>query len=196
MLLTEQIHPGNNQPMNTYTVFSGDELIASGDLATILRASKELNDRSPDAPLLIFENETGRQTDFNLQGNIDQILEREGAVQSARGPGRPKLGVVSREVTLLPRHWDWLADQRGGASAALRRLVDEARRNESPRDRARQAAAAVGRMMTVLAGDRPNFEEAYRALDAGDRERFRDLTGSWPEAIRAHLSEQAERVFG
>ena len=108
---------------------------------------------------------------------------------------RPRLGVVAREVTLLPRHWEWLADQPGGASATLRRLVDEARKHETPKARARRAAATAGRAMTALAGDRPNFEEAYRALDAGDRDRFEALTAGWPEDVRGYLLRVAQEAF-
>ncbi|MFY0534142.1 DUF2239 family protein [Nannocystis pusilla] len=41
------------------------------------------------------------------------------------GPGRPKLGVVSREVSLLPRHWEWLERQPSGSR---RRCADSSRR--------------------------------------------------------------------
>lgn len=180
----------------TYTSFAGDERIATGDLETMLRATKMRLDEGCDEPLQIFDDSTGRQVDFDFRGSVQDVLARVIPRPQERGPGRPRLGVVSREVTLLPRHWEWLAEQPSGASAALRRLVDEARRNEGARERARRAAAATGRAMTALAGDRPNFEEAYRALDAGDRDRFLALIHDWPRDIRDHLLRQAEDAFG
>ncbi len=175
---------------STYTGFSDDRIIASGALDTVLVGVRTELGTNPTASILIFDDSTGKQVDFDL--NNPPVEQAEAP---SRGPGRPKLGVVAREVTLLPRHWDWLADQPSGASAALRRLVDAARKNETPRDQARRAAAAIGRIMTVLAGNRPNFEEAYRSLDAGDRNRFTELIRDWPEDIRTHLLTQAESAF-
>ena len=92
-----------------------------------------------------------------------------------RGPGRPKLGVVAREITLLPRHWDWLAQQKGGASVAIRKLVDEARRVNEDGDRIRLAQEAAYRFMSAMAGNRPHYEEAIRALFAADSASFRKI---------------------
>ena len=103
--------------------------------------------------------------------------------------GRPRLGVTAREVTLLPRHWDWLATQPGGASAALRRLVDQARRDSGGADAIRQAQEATYRVMTTLAGDFPDYEEATRALFANDRQRFAQLTAGWPGDIGDYIRE-------
>jgi len=103
--------------------------------------------------------------------------------------GRPRLGVVAREVTLLPRHWDWLASQPGGASAALRRLVDEARRHDAGPDARRRTQEAAYRVMTALAGDRPGYEEATRALFANDLDRFNQLTAAWPPDVGAYIRE-------
>ena len=90
-----------------------------------------------------------------------------------RGPGRPKLGVVAREITLLPRHWEWLAQQTGGASVAIRKLVDEARRATATTAIASASAQeAAYRFMSAMAGNLPHFEEAIRALFADDPRRF------------------------
>ncbi len=180
---------------STYTLFIGDELVVSGDLATILPVIKRRFDADPGEYLLILDDATGKQVDFELRGTLAQVLEMHLPAPTPRGPGRPRLGVVSREVTLLPRHWEWLADQPGGASATLRRLVEDARKTESPATRAKRAAAATGRAMTALAGDRHNFEEAYRALDAGDRDRFEALTSTWPTDVRSYLSRVSEGAF-
>jgi len=111
------------------------------------------------------------------------------------GPGRPRLGVVGREVSLLPRHWDWLEAQPGGASAALRRLVDEARKRDPAQQRIRQAIEAAYRFMTALAGDRPGYEEATRALYAGDRARFASLIAAWPPDVVCHIERLATDYF-
>ena len=108
-----------------------------------------------------------------------------------RGRGRPKLGVVAREITLLPRHWDWLNSQPGGASVALRKLVEEARRGSGDRDRIRSAQEAAYHFMSAIAGNLPGFEEASRALFAYDRRRFGDLIAAWPEDVRDHVIKLA-----
>jgi hypothetical protein len=102
------------------------------------------------------------------------------------GAGRPKLGVVAREVTLLPRHWDWLKAQPGGASAALRRLVDAERRRQKEENDPRPAREAAYRFMSAMAGNLAGFEDTARALFAGDYERLRALTRAWPRDVRDH----------
>jgi hypothetical protein len=106
------------------------------------------------------------------------------AASVPRGRGRPRLGVVAREVTLLPRHWDWLATQSGGASVVLRRLVEQAR--HSDKDDTRQRHERAYHFMLALAGDLPGFEEAIRALFANDRPRIGELVDAWPVDVRAH----------
>jgi hypothetical protein len=112
-----------------------------------------------------------------------------------RGPGRPRLGVVAREVTLLPRHWEWLGEQPGGASAALRRIVDEARRGSHDKDRVRKAQEAAYRFLSAMAGDLPGFEEANRALFAGDAARFEREVAGWPSDVRDHATTLARAAF-
>jgi len=114
---------------------------------------------------------------------------------SPRGPGRPKLGVVAREVTLLPRHWDWLSAQPGGASVALRKLVEDARRTSAPRDRVRRAQEAAYRFMSAMAGNLPGFEEAARSLFAANRARFAAETEPWPADVRDHARKMADAAF-
>lgn len=114
---------------------------------------------------------------------------------SVRARGRPRLGVVAREVTLLPRHWDWLAAQPGGASVTLRRLVETARKSGVAATERRIAQDAAYRVMTTLAGDLPKYEDALRALYAGDRERFEDLISAWPADVRQEVSRTAAQGF-
>jgi uncharacterized protein len=184
------------------TAFEGSRRIASGMLAQVALKTKEVIDRGERAPVLIFDDVTSEQIEVDFRGTAEDVLRRlaettsEGTVAAApaqpdrvapRGPGRPKLGVVAREVTLLPRHWDWLNGQPGGASVALRKLVEEARRVNEGKDRARRSQEAAYRFMSAMAGNLPGFEEATRALFANDPERLEGLSRAWPKDIRTHL---------
>jgi uncharacterized protein len=173
----------------TYSAFAGDRRIVRGTLEEMLRKAKRKLDANPDLRLLIFEDETGREVDFDFRGTADDVIARAKPTPTPAGPGRPRLGVVSREVSLLPRHWEWLERHPQGISAGIRRLVDGARKREPDEDRARVARAAASRFMWVMAGDLPKFEEASRALFASNRTRFEELTRSWPVDVRKHLDE-------
>lgn len=180
----------------TYTVFAGDRLLCAGSLTDVLGHTKEYIDaqdrKGVDPRVLIFEDQTGRQTDFDFQGPLAEVLAR---ARPRVGPGRPRLGVVAREVSLLPRHWEWLEQQPNGASAALRRLIDEARKREHDKAPSRQAIDATYRVMTSLGGDRPGYEEAIRALYAGDRRRFVSQTRRWPADVLRYLERLAQSAF-
>jgi len=175
-----------------YTAFFGGEVIASRELEAMLPELKSWADRAGGEIPLVFDDGTGKQVDFDLRGSVGEVLAR---AIPARGPGRPKLGVVAREISLLPRHWEWLEEQPNGASAALRRLVDEARRTAPDRQRARRSQDAAGRVMSAIAGNMPGYEEAGRALYAGERERFTELTSHWPEDVRSYLARLTEAAF-
>ncbi|EYB66636.1 hypothetical protein DEIPH_ctg079orf0017 [Deinococcus phoenicis] len=181
----------------TYTAFHGHQRLATGELRPLLTQLKAQQEQlGAHLPLLIFEDRTGRQVDFNLRGTLEEVLEREAPLPRKAGPGRPKLGIVSREVSLLPRHWAWLEEQPSGASAALRRLIDEARKQNPEQERVRQAQAAADRFLGVMAGDLPGFEAASRALYARDLAGFREHSQPWPEEIRAHALYLAAPAFG
>jgi uncharacterized protein len=187
-----------------FTAFMGHQRLASGPLAEVALAVMKASKSSAAAPIVIFDDSTGRPIDLDLRGSEREIVARlpqpasnsEAAAESAaapepRGRGRPKLGVVAREVTLLPRHWEWLGTQSGGASVALRKLVEEARRTGGDRDRARVARDAAYHFMSVMAGNLAGFEEASRALFADDRRRFGGLIAGWPADIRDHIVKLA-----
>jgi uncharacterized protein len=177
---------------STYTAFAGTRRIARGPLADVLRRTKKKLDANEGLQVLIFDDATGRQVDFDFHGSIDEVLARvepPPAEPARTGPGRPKLGVVSREVSLLPRHWEWLEQHPQGISAGIRRLVDEARKREPDVERTRAARAAASRVMWVMAGDLPNFEESSRALFRADKSVFADLVARWPADLRTHLDE-------
>ncbi|MFK2877988.1 DUF2239 family protein [Rhodanobacter hydrolyticus] len=176
------------------TAFDGHTLVASGTLAEVALAVKRALDQAPACTPLIFDDATGQSVEVDFRGSADEVLGRlqpaaEG--DAPRGAGRPRLGVVAREVTLLPRHWYWLNSQPGGASATLRRLVEEARRNGSAKDRARLAGEAADRFMRVVGGDLAGYEEASRALWRGDRDAFNRHTRSWPKDVREHARRLA-----
>jgi uncharacterized protein len=189
-----------------YIAFDGDRRIASGDLREVARAAKQTLDRRNDAAVLVFDGRTSGPIEVDFRGTVDDVLARlpdiaaapaveEAALPAPRGPGRPKLGVVAREVTLLPRHWEWLAQQSGGASVALRRLVDEARRANKDKDRIRQAQEAAYRFIAAMAENKPHYEEVARALFAGDAERFETWTTTWPADVRDHARRLAAAAF-
>ena len=205
--------------------FQGGRCLAKGPLATVALAAKAALDASahdPSAPpVLVFDHATAEVIELDWRGTPDAVLARlhaqapraptaspavampgdgaeagaSGPPEPARGPGRPKLGVVAREVTLLPRHWEWLASQPGGASVALRKLVEEARKVAGGNDRRRAAQESAYRFMQAMAGDLPGYEDATRALFAGDVGRFEEQTAHWPEDIREHASLLAADAF-
>jgi hypothetical protein len=179
----------------TYAAFAGDRLVAGGPLPTVLVALKSHLEGGGDPGLLVFEDDTGRQVDFDLRGTAEEVVARALGPARPAGPGRPRLGVVAREVTLLPQHWEWLAAQPGGVSGTLRRLVDAARRRAPGEEAARKARDAAGALLTALAGDRPGYEEASRALYAGDRAGFDALVRAWPKDVREHVRRIAAPWF-
>jgi len=185
-------------PGELFTAFEGSRRLVSGPLAEVALAVKRAERRATDR-VAIFSDTTGRPIDLDLRGSDEEIVARlshavspnpallEQAPREPRGRGRPKLGVVAREVTLLPRHWEWLNSQPGGASVALRKLVEAARRANGEGDRRRAARDAAYHFMSAAAGNLPNFEEASRALFADDPKRFTALVAAWPDDIRAHI---------
>ena len=183
-----------------YVAFEGDRRIGAGSLRAVARVAKTALDRRRAGSILIFDSSTGgpidvdwRHTSAGTQVRL-QAAAANGAASAPRGPGRPKLGVVAREVTLLPRHWEWLAQQSGGASVALRGLIDEACRSEG-RNEARQAQDATYRFMSAIAGNKPHFEEAIRALFANEPTSFKQSIAAWPADVRDFALSLAENAF-
>jgi hypothetical protein len=213
-----------------FTAFAGQKRLASGSLVEVARRIRQSLDEGETAPIILFDDSTGRLIDLDLRGTPDEVAARVGDSQlqpaagaaaapegarelgglvglgfavateavdatdstatppasKPRGPGRPRLGVVAREVTLLPRHWEWLASQPGGASVTLRKLVEIARKRDQNLGRIRQAQEAAYRFTLAVAGDLPGFEEAARALFAWDLDRFSQLIAAWPADVRDH----------
>jgi hypothetical protein len=198
-------------PPSQCTAFDGTRLLASGPFDLVARAARQALVEGAVGPVLVFNDHSGRQVDIDLpplgtgatasthsgSGSNDSTPHRRSsrierlAPALPRGPGRPKLGVVAREVTLLPRHWDWLAGQPGGASATLRRLVEEARRTGDGKACQRQAEEAVDRFMQAMTGNYAGHEEASRAFWRNEREKFEALTAAWPNDVRDYLRQLA-----
>lgn len=184
----------------TYIAFADSHQIAQGDLPQMAQAVKPLVDAGDSRTLLVFAHPTGEQVDLDLRGSLEDVLAatqppQTEPAQPRRSPGRPKLGVIGREVTLLPRHWEWLNAQPGGASVALRKLVEQARRGNQETDRTRQSREAAFRFMSAIAGNEPGFEEASRALFAGDGDGFSEHTNAWPADVRDFANKLAVDAF-
>ncbi|MHB1191808.1 MAG: DUF2239 family protein [Longimicrobiales bacterium] len=200
-----------DRPEPRFTAFAGPRRLTTGSLGEAAVAARNALAEEVREPILVFDDATGRVVDVDLRGTDEDVRLRAeaqevprpalDAVDPAPAPeqrarGRPRLGVVAKEVTLLPRHWAWLAAQRGGASATLRRLVDEARRNSGRRDQVRRAQDAAYRFMLTTGGDLPGYEEATRALFAGDAIRFETHTAAWPPDLREHGRRLAADALG
>ncbi|MEP7288395.1 MAG: DUF2239 family protein [Chloroflexota bacterium] len=196
---------------NACTSFDGHQRIASGPLHEVALVVKRAIETGAVDSILTFDDATGRVIDIDISGSDEEVVARlakpaatdndseaaqlelsavpesndtDAKVTKPRDRGRPKLGVVAREVTLLPRHWEWLATQPGGASVALRKLVEEARRTNNSKDRLRHAQERAYRFMSAIAGNMENFEEATRALFANDQPRCSELVAVWPDDVR------------
>lgn len=185
----------------TYTAFEGTRLFCQGELDQVVLKVKRRLEKSADKNILIFSDHTGKTMDFNFHGGDDEIAKRlavfVGASEapSPAGPGRPKLGVISREVSLLPRHWEWLATQPGGASATLRKLIEDAKKKTAGAVDVKQAQERAYKFMNVLAGDLPGYEEALRALYRKDKKGFASNMDAWPKDVKDHVLALAKPVF-
>jgi hypothetical protein len=196
-----------NEADRPCTAFDGERMIISGPLFEVAEVVKQLMDRGEVASVLVFDDASGHSIDLDLSGSSEDVRARyvaasgDAASRSTEGgaerrrPGRPRLGVVSHEVTLLPRHWAWLKAQRGGASATLRRMVDQARRETAATERVQRGQDAAFRFLSATVGDEPGFEEAIRALYSGDAARFCAEAEQWPEDLRDHAIRLAEPAF-
>ncbi|ASS74219.1 hypothetical protein CIG75_03950 [Tumebacillus algifaecis] len=188
------------------TAFLGVGVVASGSLQHVVTTVKDALEDRDLTQLLLFDDSTGKQVDIDFRGKTDDVLKRLGEQfgdvpdtevnhLSTRRVGRPKLGVVSGEVTLLPRHWEWLKSQPGGASVTLRKLIDEARRTGEKQSNIRESQEATYTFMTAMAGNFPKYEEALRALYAGDLDRFYHFIDDWAPDIRNHVKRLAATAF-
>lgn len=187
-----------------YVGFAGTSVIARGAIAEVALICKDRIDSGEEHRIAVFDDETGRPIDVDFSGTKAKVLARLSgnpvAAQHTQtagkqaGPGRPKLGVVSREVSLLPRHWEWLSEQRGGASAILRRMVDMEKKSTGGQEQGQRAIEAAHRFMWDIAGDQRGFENASRALFAKDFDAFDKQTAIWPAGIQEQLQRFIRRA--
>ena len=191
---------------DTFAAFAGVELLAHGPLAIVAAAARQKAQQGGCDRVVVYRDETGRVVEMDFSKPLEEILAAvepcdapptdsgEGDAQKSPGPGRPKLGVVAREVTLLPAHWDWLASQSGGASAVLRRLVVKAMRENRQADQERAVREAAHRFLWDMAGNLPGFEEASRQFYRNDVEQMRQIMGSWPAGVRTYAEQFLTRL--
>lgn len=186
-------------PSTQIIAFDGDRCIASGDIVDVAARVKQTLSAQPQSQILLFDLESSRPVEIDFRGSVADVtarLKTSLSPESApRGPGRPKLGVVAREVTLLPRHWEWLAAQPGGASVTLRKLIEDARRKTGAKDDARERQESVHRFLSAIAGDKPHYEGVLRALYASDGGHFHALIADWPLDVRRHVERLASELF-
>ena len=206
-------------PITHWLAFSQGQQIAQGQALDVATQVKKFTDAHPEQSVLVLEADTGRTVELDLRGSLESVQERmrsayaqistavaagsqyaaepappeASADEVRRGPGRPKLGVVGREVTLLPRHWDWLATQPGGPSVALRKIVERSKKESAGADQRRQTTEVAYRFMSVLASNEPGFEEASRALFAGDLSQLQAQATHWPADVRALVLHMARK---
>lgn len=188
--------PEMNTSVSQYIAFAGHTCVASGSLGDVGQTVRTYLDENGSASVAVFNAGTSAPMDLDLRGTPEEVrekavsmavrLSKEATGPSKAGPGRPRLGVVGREVTLLPRHWDWLNAQPGGASVTLRKLVEASRKRDQGAQHIRQAQDIAYGFISAIAGDLPGFEEATRALYAWDLERLEELMSGWPQDIRDH----------
>jgi len=188
--------------MNVCIGFEGNRRIALGNLSEVARKTKQVVDRGERGPVIILDAVTSRVIEVDFRGTADDVVNRlktkpsEDEPIERKGPGRPKLGVVAREVTLLPRHWEWLNSQPGSASVVLRRLVEQVRKDNSEKDRKREAQESAYRFMSAMAGNAPGYEEALRALYSGKTKEFNQYIKTWPKDVQEHARDLGLRGMG
>jgi hypothetical protein len=210
VILTAELYPGNinfkgdlmeKPETQTYTAFNEQKLFAHGPLDKVVLQLRAAQKKDPSSSILVFSDSTGKQMDFDLSGSEKDVLQRlkvfvpDSEPSGTSGPGRPKLGVISREVSLLPRHWEWLSTQSGGASAVLRRLVDEAIKKTANVSEIKQAQERTYKVLSAMAGNLPQYEEALRALFAKDKKKFELHLKEWPNDVKKYALKLSEPAF-
>lgn len=187
-----------------FIAFAGHHQIESGTIEQVAAQAKQYIDDGDTERIAIYNDLTGVIIDLDFRGTVDDVVKRlsdhpmlpreETAEETPRGRGRPKLGVVPREVTLLPRHWEWLGKQRGGSSAAIRRLVDAERKRGRKSEERKEVIEAVHRFIWDIASNFDNFEEVSRALFAGETIKVTDLISGWPPDVQRQVSRMLSRI--
>ena len=180
-------------PKYRYTAFHGNTRILTDTLFKVALTIKEIDNHQSN--ILIFNDQTGQQIDLNLVGSDDDLKQRYAEVEEVKKVGRPKLGVISREITLQQKHWDWLDQQSSSASAVIRKLIDQELNNPASASNIMLAKQAVDRFMSAILGNMPNYEEATRALYQGNKCLFLTLIQNYPADLKAYLEQQSTYAF-
>ena len=187
--------------MFKYTVFDGFKIVSQGNIEEVAIATKKYLKKEDSARILIFSDLSGKQMDLDLSGTDKDVTDRLSVYKTAdttssgTGPGRPKMGVKPREVSLLPTHWEWLSTQSGGASATIRRLVDEKMKTAAPKDKIKKTQETVYTFLNSIAGDLENFEDAIRFLYRQDEAKFKEAIAAWPKDLKKHTLALASEAF-
>ena len=176
-----------------YTAFHGNTQIITDTLFKVALTIKEIDNHQSN--ILIFNNQTGQQIDLNLVGSEQDLKQRYAEVEEVKKVGRPKLGVISREITLQQKHWNWLDQQNASASAVIRKLIDQELNNPASESNIMLAKQAVDRFMSAMSGNMPNYEEATRALYQGNKTNFLKLIQDYPTDLRTYLKQQSTYAF-
>lgn len=178
---------------NTYTAFVGNTRLITDSLLNVALAIK--NQQHDSAPILIFEDQTGKQIDVNITGSESDIQQRYAELETVKKVGRPKLGVISREITLQQKHWDWLDLQNSSASAVIRKLIDQELNNAQSESNIMMTKQTTDRFMSAMLGNMPNYEEATRALYQGNKEGFLELIQDYPNDLKEYLNLRTVNIF-
>ena len=178
---------------NTYTAFIGNERLITDSLLNVALTIKTQQNTS--TPVLIFNDQTGQAIDVNIMGSTADIQQRYAEPEAVKKVGRPKLGVISREITLQQKHWDWLDQQSSSASAVIRKLIDQELNNPNSTSNKMLAKQATDRFMSAMSGNMPNYEEATRALYQGNQALFLELIHDYPKDLRAYLTLKTQHAF-
>lgn len=182
-----------NTQIITYTAFSGNTFLANGKLSELALKIKRISETAQN--ILIFNDQTGRQIDLDLSGSELEIQQRYSETEAVKKVGRPKLGVISREITLQKKHWDWLDQQSANASAVIRKLIDKELNDPTSESNIMLARQVIDRFMSAMLGDMPNYEEAARALYQGDREVFLKMIQDYHKDIKEYLIQKTQNTF-
>ena len=187
--------------MINYTAFENKKILTEGNLNEVATIVFHRLKENKSANILIFSDQSGRIIDLGFSGTERQMLERlkiycHQEIQSYPGAGRPRLGVVTREISLLPKHWEWLLGQDGGASACLRKLIDEKMsESELPKKAIMFAQEKTYKFLHAIAGDLPNFENAIRYLYRKDQSSFLKQISDWPDDVQTYALKLSKIVF-
>lgn len=187
----------------SYTAFENDQILTQGPLDQVVLKIKRKLGNAAHSSILIFSDQSGKIMDFNFSGSEAEVIKRldiyvsssSPASSEIQGPGRPKLGVISREVSLLPRHWEWLAQQSSSVSAILRKMIEEAMKKSSTANETKQSQERTYQFMSVMAGNLSQYEEALRALYQKNQKLFFSLIDKWPTDIKKHVTSLAKDAF-